>query len=79
MSHLLDHPLVFRTGTVGIFLQVDIRPTLEILDDAAGEQFKVTLRVSEINERTTVNQWWTRDSSMHLFGSVVEEHPHIVA
>ena len=51
---------------------------LEIADDTTCDQFQITLRRGEADKRTPIDQRRTRDTAMHLLGTIVEEGLHII-
>ena len=78
-GYLLHHLLIFRRVGSGIaFQMLLVVATLEITDDTTGDQFQIALRRGETDKRTTVDQRRTRDTTMHLFGTIVEEGLHII-
>ena len=63
---------------VGIFFQIRILITFQILDDTTGNQLQVGLATAETEERTTIDKRRAGYAHVHLLSSVVEEHLHIV-
>ena len=61
------------------FRQLGSWGALEFLDDAAGDELPVSLRLTEVEESASVDQWRTGDTDVHFLGTVVIEHLHIVA
>ena len=53
--------------------------SFELLNDAAGYQFKLRLRSREIDKTARINQRRTANAHVHFLGSATEKIAHIVA
>ena len=65
-ADLLHHALIFGRIGLGVFLQILILVALEILDDAARDEFHIALAGSEADEGATVDEG--RTGNAHEIG-----------
>ena len=70
---------VFLAGRVAILFDVAAVVALHFLDAAARDEFHHIFRGREIEEGAAVEQWRATDAHMHLAGTEVIKHLHIVA
>lgn len=79
-SYLIHHLLVLWRTSSGILIKILIGVALKLLDDAASDELHVALGRCEVDERTTINQWWTSDAHVTLLqSSLIEQHVYVVA
>ena len=79
-GNLIYHLLILRRTGGSVFLKILVGIALKLLDDATGNQLHITLGRSEVDERTAVYQWRTRNTHVALLqASLVEKHLYIVA
>ena len=78
LGNLCHHPLILRRIGLCILFEVLRIVALKVLDDAACDQFHITLRRGEADKRTAIHQRRTGDTAMHLLGAILEERPHVI-
>ena len=78
LSYLLHHTLILWRIGLCILIELCILVALEVFYHLTCDKLHRTLLRGEAHKRTTIYKWRTRDTSMYLLGSIVEEHLHIV-
>ena len=79
LAQHLNEISIFGAFWIAVFVDILVVVALHLLDAAAGDELQHVLRGGEVEEGTTEQQRRTADADMHLLGSVVVKHFHIVA